>query len=193
MAERVAGQPHRLRPLETEAEGAEGDAERVGVDRLEPEAGAVGADGLHADRPALDGGSERLADGREPFARFARIVHEALGERLDPDDFALGDAGGLLLLLEREGIRGGEATIDQHHLGRRAAEELPCVAGGVGRVAAPEDDDFARIAVKLGRNAMQRALVGRRMDDVAFGDRRIDRFGESRAKLDRCQLKGPAP
>ena len=55
------------------------------------------------------------------------------------------------------------------------------------------DDDFARIAVKLGRNAMQRALVGRRMDDVAFGDRRIDRFGESRAKLDRCQLKGPAP
>ncbi len=39
---------------------------------------------------------------------------------------------------------------------------------------------------------MQRALVGRGIDDVVLGDRRVDRFGEGRAQLGPGQLEGPA-
>ena len=47
--------------------------------------------------------------------------------------------------------------------GGRPVEELSRIAGRVGRVAMPQDGGFARIAVKLGRNAMQRALPTRRL------------------------------
>src|SRR5438067_1400655 len=54
MTEAVACQPYGLAPLRSETQRTEGGAQRVGIDGLEFEAGAVGADRFHADGASVN-------------------------------------------------------------------------------------------------------------------------------------------
>ena len=104
MAKAVTDQPHGLATLGSQPQRAEGDAEGVGIDRLQLEAGAVGADGLHAYGATLDRGPQRRPGCGEPLAGIVRRLDQRLRERFQPDDLALRDTGGPLLLLQGEGF-----------------------------------------------------------------------------------------
>jgi len=84
--------------LGSQPQRAEGDAERVGVDGLELEAGAVGADGFNSHGATFDRIPQRRSGRGKPLAWIVRALHQRLRECFQPDDFAVYDPGGLLLV-----------------------------------------------------------------------------------------------
>ena len=174
LAQGAPGKTGGLTALGPEPRRAEGNAEGIRVDRSELEGGAVGTDGLHADGPAPDGGSQSCAHRNEPLARVVGGLDQPLGEPLEPDDLALGDSGGLLLLRQREGVGAREAGVNEHDGGRGSCQQSLRVADWVGGIALGENGGFGRIAVKLGGDSSDRVAVGDRVDDVARGQLRIE-------------------
>ena len=184
VAQGATGEARVFAALGANARRAEGNTEGIGVHRLELEGRAVGADGFHADGAALNVGSQHGADRAQPFARLLGVANEVLGEGLQPDDLPLRDADCLLLFWQGEGLGGGKTVVDEHDAGRGSRQQAPSVAGCVGGIAVREDGGFARLAVKLARDPADGVLVGDRVDDVAFGQLGIERFGECPAQLD---------
>ena len=123
VAKCAAGETQVFFALRAQPDGAEGDAEVIGVHRLELERRAIGADGFHAGGAALDPGSQRAADRAEPFARVAGLVHEALGKGLEADDLALTDSGRVFLFRERKRRWRRESGVDQHRARRGPLQE----------------------------------------------------------------------
>jgi hypothetical protein len=192
VAQGAAGKTRVLTALGAESRRAEGDTEGIGIDRLEPEGRAVGADGFHANGALPDAGSQLGADGAEPFAWVAGTGNEALSNRLQPDDLALFDPDCLFLFRQSEGLGGGKARVNEHDAGRGARHQAARVVGRVPGIAVREDGRFGRLALKLVCNSPDRVLVCDRVDDMVFGQLGIERFGECTSQLGGRQLKRPA-
>jgi len=155
---------------------AEGDTQDVGIDRLQLEGRAVGADRFDANSAASDAGAQFGADGAEPVARVAGAGNEALSHRLQPDDLSLPDPNCLLLFRQGEGFGGDKAVVDEHERGRGPRQKAPGVRTRFGCIALREDGGFRRLTAKRTGDPADGVLVGDRVHDCGVrpvGDRAL--------------------